>query len=293
MKRILIEYLTLGCRYLSRHSREGGSPRQRGTWMPTCVGMTASGIILAGTLIGCSSGPEPPTMETIVTAYDRGDFGRAYEDGAIRAASSAADAATAAYLAGVSAGRLQAYDDAERLLTQAGHDGDRPLAANAYASLGLVYAEQEKFSESADAFQRAADYFTGDDRARALYFAGIAQQKLGLFEEAQDDLFEARAATTDGKLHEQIDRQMEVVAFTIQIAAYRDPEDAKRDAKRVSAKTNNLKMGPPRLVASTDARGVPVTVVQVGRFPSAPAAKRILENFNEPTAVVVPLAEPK
>lgn len=251
------------------------------------------GVLLAGTLIGCSGGPEPPAMETIVSAYDGGDFGRAYEDGALRAASRADDAAMAAYLAGVSAGRLQAYADAERLLIQAGRDADRGLAADAYASLGLVYAEQDKFSESADAFQRAADRYTGENRARALYFGAIAQQKLGLFEEAQDDLFEARAATTDGAMREQIDRQMEVVGFTIQIAAYRDRDDAERDAERVGAKTNNLKMGPPRLVSSTDARGVPVTVVQVGRFPSAPAAKSVLENLNEPTAVVVPLAEPK
>ena len=251
------------------------------------------GVVLAGTLIGCSSGPEPPTMETIAAAYDSGDFGRAYEDGSLRAASSTDDAATAAYLAGVSAGRLQAYADAERLLTQSARDADRPLSADAYASLGLVYAEQDKYSESADAFQRAADLYTGENRAQALYFAAIAQQQLGLFEEAQDDLFEARAATTNGAMREQIDRQMEVIGFTIQIAAYRDPEDAERDAERVSAKTNNLKMGPPRLVASTDARGVPVTVVQVGRFPSAPAAESVLKNLNEPTALVVPLARPK
>lgn len=251
------------------------------------------GVVLAGALIGCSSGPEPPTMQTIVSAYDAGDYGRAYEDGILRADSNASDAPAAAYLAGVSAGRLQAYDDAERLLTQAGQDADRPLAADAYASLGLIYAEQAKFSESADAFQRAADLYTDDNRSQALYFAAIAQQKLGMFEEAQDDLFEARAATTDAELRERIDRQMEVVGFTIQIAAYRNPEDAKRDADRVGAKTNNLKMGPPRLVNSKDARGVPVTVLQVGRFPSATAAQRQLDSLNEPTAVVVPLAEPK
>ncbi len=246
--------------------------------------------LLAGAW-GCSGGPEPPAMETIASAYEEGDYGRAYEDGALRAASGASDAPVAAYLAGVSAGRLQDYAAAEALLHQAARDGDRDLAADAYASLGVVYAEQDKLSESADAFKRAAERYTGENRARSLFYGAIAQQKLGLFDQARDDLDDARAATTDPDFRAEIDEQRTVTGFTVQIVARRDRADAQRDADRVGAKTNNLRLGPPQLVTLTDPGGQSVTAVHVGRFSSHAAAQGMIERLNEPTAIVVPVAD--
>jgi tetratricopeptide (TPR) repeat protein len=83
-------------------------------------------------------------------------------------------------------------EEAERLLAEA--TGQDPENGEAWYSLGLLLAEQEKFREAADALGEAARRLP---RARVHYNHGVALQKIGALAQAEDALLSGHRMAED------------------------------------------------------------------------------------------------
>lgn len=216
------------------------------------------------------------------SAYDRATHVHSIARGTIRF--------EAAYVAGVSAQKLGNASAAESYLREASRVSDTQLAGDANASLGLLYSEQGRYDQAANALMRAAPGLTGEDKANAYFYAAVAQQKIGQWPQARTNLVLARATTQDPGLRTQIESQLAVTGYTIQVGAFRDPSNARSAADRLADKATNRQIGLPRLVSSTDSAGRPVTLVHVGRYSTFSAANRARQTLGDLQAIIVPLS---
>ena len=82
-------------------------------------------------------------------------------------------------------------------LTFAATTPDKALAADAKATLGLVFTQQGRFGLASDNLLEAAQAMKGQDRANAFYYGGIAQQKMGRWPESRNSLSEAMSNSRD------------------------------------------------------------------------------------------------
>ena len=203
----------------------------------------------------------------------------------------APDRAQAARVAGLAAMQLERFDDAEEYLRQAAVLGDDETAGYAWADLGLLYARQERYDDSANALLEAAQRLPGEEKAKAYFFAGVAQQKLDRLPQARTSFRQAQAATQDPQLRQQIQEQLGVTGYTIQTGAYEDRDNDRRAAEELAQQAQSLHLGSPRLVTATTPQGRPVTLVQVGQFTTYGSAQDARNQLSAGRAIIVPLAD--
>ncbi|MEM8737226.1 MAG: SPOR domain-containing protein [Planctomycetota bacterium] len=238
---------------------------------------------------GCRSSAPPPTLTDANAAYERADFQAAYAYAAtIARGEPSEDRASAAYVAGLSARELGRTDRAVRFLRQAAQGFDQDLAADASVTLGLIYSEQEKYALATDALLDAAPRLTGEDRAKAYFYAAVAQQKLGRWATARDHLTLARTASADPQLRQQIENQLAVTGYTLQIGSFNDFVNAQAAADQVAEQARSVGVGEPRLIPNPARPGQ--TLVHLGRFTTYQSAASYRAELGVPGAFVVPVA---
>jgi tetratricopeptide (TPR) repeat protein len=247
------------------------------------------------TLAACSADRRSEAIRSANSSYNTGNYAEAYRQ-ALTVADAPADPESerqqAAYVAGLAAYRLHNLDDAQRWLTYAASSNDKGLRADAKATLGLVYVEQGRFGLAGDALSQAADLMTGQNRANAFYYAGIAQQKQGHWATARTSLSQAISNSQDAAFRKKVADQLRVTGYTLQVGAFDVESNAKTAAEALAPKAQGIKLGTPRIVAVND----PATshkrfLVWVGQFSSWPTALMAREQLGQTKAVVTPLSE--
>lgn len=240
-------------------------------------------------LIGCHSTAPVGTLDTANLAYQSGDYPMAYHIAStIASGDPQLDSDEAAYLAGLSAGELGDLKNAIRYLTQASKSFDKQLAANAGVMLGLAYTNAERYGPAADALLKAAPVLTGEERAKAYFYAAVAQQKLGRWASAHDNLILAQVSSTDPELRGLITQRLAVIGYTIQIGSFADAANAQDAAEQITEAAAAAGVAPPRLLPNPARPGQ--TLVHVGRFTTYQSAITYRDQLGLPGAFVVPLA---
>ena len=250
-------------------------------------------LVALGGVSGCRQMQRlTPDVREATQAYEAGDYERAFTRGrAVVRSGPDEQRVLGAYVAGMAARRLGDDDNALRYLREASSASDDELAADAAATLGILYSERARHADAAHALLRAADRYSGENRARAYFHAGIAQQKLGRWPQARTNLILARASSSDPDFWQQVEDQLDVTGYTIQTGAFRDPDNARRAADDLAPRARSVGLSAPRLIRSTDTRGGRVTLVQIGEFATFASARSYRQRLGADGAVIVPLSE--
>lgn len=227
------------------------------------------------------------TLDQATAAYQAGQYQTAFNiAGPIADDIYADDRVGAAYIAGLAAKQLGRLQSATRFLNQALSSNDKSLKTDAAATLGMVYSQQGNYQPAADNLLYAGANLTGEDQAQAYYYAGIAQQKLGYWSQARTTLILARGRTADASLRQQIDQQIAVTGWTLQVGAFGQPDLAHEQAEQVAARAQSLGLGLPRLVPGRASDGTPMTFVHVGQFTSYQSASRYRDELGAPGVII-------
>lgn len=227
------------------------------------------------------------TIEEVTVAYSQGDYQTAYDLGKpIAWDRYRDDRYEAAYLAGLSAQTLGQLRNADKMLNKAIASPDPSLATDSADALGLVYSQQGRYAEAQRVLLWAAERLEGERKARAYFYAGIAQQKLGQWSQARTTLVLARGLTRDAAFKAQIDQQVNVTGWTLQLGAFTDRASARSLAESIAAKSRDMKLGLPRLVNGTTPEGDVVTLVHVGQFTSYQSATRYRDALGTPGVII-------
>ncbi len=216
---------------------------------------------------GCTTSQNQPGMGGVYSAYQAGDFPIAYQRASALASSRGSVGREAAYMAGMSAYRMGQLDRAEHYLRFAAQETlDRKLTGDAQAGLGLVALRRGDFRAAEIALLTASENLQGEDRANASYFAAVAQQRQGKTNDARANLTLARSLTSDADLRRQIDDQLSVTGYTLQLGAFSSQANAQAMAQRVSGQINLARVGALRVVRALSADGQRLYLVQVGQY---------------------------
>jgi tetratricopeptide (TPR) repeat protein len=249
------------------------------------IALLMLGVVLAAQA-GCAS--DRAGLKAANEAYQKHDYAGAFQKARQTYESGPGNTADeAAYLAGLSAHQLNDLTSAERYLRVAIASPDRRLAGDAYADLGVVYSQQERYGPAVVAFREAAGRMTGQDAANARFKAGIGLQKLGRWTEARTEFDQARLLSEDATFLRAVSDQAAVSAFTIQVAALSDEAAARKLGQQVTAAAKPLGLGAPRLLVSKDAAGRQLVLVQVGKFSNYESAASFRDRLGFRDAQVV------
>lgn len=255
--------------------------------------LIASLVLVTLTLgsVACQKQVLPDQLQQANAAFAAGDYRRSY-----RLASHMAEVNRvsgrddAALIAGLSAQRLGNTRAAERFLIQAAHSRDAGIAGDALASLGLLYSEQGRYDKAADVLLLGAQRLSGQSRANAYFYAAIAQQKLGRTAQARDTFVLARNNSRDPQFIQRVNEMLDVTGYTLQIGAFKEPENARRAAEEIAERAISLRLGYPKIVGITGRDGEPMSAVQVGSFATFDSASQVRTQLGEST-MVVPLSQ--
>ena len=227
------------------------------------------------------------TIEEVTVAYNQGDYQTAYDLGKpIAWDRFRNDRYEAAYLAGLSAQTLGQLQNASKTLNKAKASPDPSLATDAADALGLVYSQQGRYAEAQRELLWAAERLDGERKARAYFYAGIAQQKLGQWSQARTTLVLARGLTREASFKTQIDQQVSVTGWTLQLGAFLDRQSARNLAESIAARSRDMRLGLPRLVNGQNASGESITFVHVGQFTSYQSAARYRDALDTPGVLI-------
>lgn len=248
-------------------------------------------LLVLTTITGCGQEHYVHRLQEAQQAFDQQEYAKTKRIAAnVALAHDPNLAAQGQYLAGVSSRRLGNDSAALSYLKEAAQSNNRALAGDAWAELGFVYNKQNQFKRAADAFSKAAQHLTGQDRANAYFQAGIAQQKLGYWPSARSSLTLARGYNHDPKIQTQIENYLNTVGFTLQVGAYRSPENAQNRMRIVASQTQNLRVGLPQLSSTASIQGGAYYRVHIGRFTDYASAARARTMLNYRDALIVPLS---
>lgn len=262
-------------------------------------GPRITAVIIVTALVWCLIGCEAERssrLESANQAYQRGDFGSAlHQSRTIVDQSLAQDSsrklkgtsADAAYLAGISANRARDPVAAERYLTLASNSSESRIVGDASVELGLLYSEQARHDRAAAAFTRAAENLTGQDRALASHYAGIAYQKLGQWTIANTHFSRALSySAIDPNFRTRVSQQMGYNAFTVQIGAFESQANAMTEAARYAQRTQSLQLGQPQIMVASH-QGRQMYLVWAGRFNSFSGASAAKTRIGAPNGLVI------
>jgi tetratricopeptide (TPR) repeat protein len=237
--------------------------------------------------------PEPLTIETLRDSYARGDHETALRQGrSLAEGRTGNERAEAAYIAGLSALRLERPHTAIPLLETAAEARDWSLAGDAKLQLGLVYGQVGRHRSAAAALLDAAKYLDGQKRGDAYYHAAMSQRELGHLEDARAHLILARAHSPVEDRRRAAEAALGATGFTLQVATYQDHEQARQRARELARETERYVYGSPRVVTETLGRGdvgLVVHHVQIGFFPSPWSAADARRIMGAAGAVIVPV----
>jgi len=244
-------------------------------------------------LSGCSSekmGKTQNALGQLYGDYDRGQYAQTLAAAARMARTAqGANQHEAAYLAGLSAYRMQNGTSAERYLRVAKKSPDPAIAGDALALLGLVHNERGRYELASQAFLAAANYLEGEDQAQAYFYAAAAQQKMGHRTAARGTMARAESLTSDPGLRDRITQEKTAAGWTIQTGAFSVESHARREAARLNRRSTGKPWGQARMVPATNGSGHRLLLVQIGRFSSYGRAQMARDRLGLSGARLVPL----
>lgn len=255
------------------------------------------GALLLGSVAGCASSvksPASPDLQRVYEAYHAGNHELAYALARdIAASGDGQTAKEAAYMAGMSAYQLGRSSQAEYYLSHAARSEDPALAADAKAGLGLVYLQQGRTVAAESQLREAAGKMTGQNRANAYFYAGLAQQRQGLWNEARASFIQARALSSDPVFREQCHQQLAYTGYTLQAGAFTQLTNAQRLAQQWNSRAQQAGLGLPRVVKAVGSDGKTLYLVQIGQFSTHNSAAAARARVGTGTTIIVPMQSPK
>jgi tetratricopeptide (TPR) repeat protein len=246
----------------------------------------------AAWLAGCNTNHSALLADTI-TDYRAGRYAQAYE-GAVKltGTGSRRTADEAAYMAGMSAYRLNRDDEALKYLVRLADHSDDAIAGPAGATVGLIFAKRGNHDRALVYYSRAVKRLKGNDQAQAYYHMAVTEQKLGRYAQARPRLILAASHATDEDLKAAAEHRMQTAGFTLQFGAYSLQRNAEQRAREIGPLTRQANLGDPRIVAQ-ESSGRKLFHVQAGRFGTYDAALAARQRLNRPDISVEKLsAEP-
>jgi hypothetical protein len=155
--------------------------------------------------------------------------------------------------------------------------------------LGLVYADQGRFDLSSRTLSKAAEFVTGQDRAKAYFYAAISAQKLNRAAASRTLLVLASRYNLDPQMSRSISEKLSNTGYTIQMGVYANADAARSAGEQLLFKSQGLHIGYPRVEHRQRENGVTIHLLQIGRFSTfnAAAAKRHELGINDAVVVVL------
>ncbi len=267
--------------------------RERSAWHRPMILNPICGLVALGLLIaaGCAANDTAARMDRMHMAYKHSDYREAYQQAlTVMRSGNAQEKYEAAYMAGMSAYKLNETNIALPHLTLAAQSQDQTMAGDAMTVLGVIYSDQNRYDRAAAAFLKAAELLTTpQERANAYLHAAAAQQRLGLRAQAQTNFSLARSLSTDTQFRQRATNESQATGYTLQAGAYNDPANAHRAADTLANQTQHLNLGKPRVIQTIDGYGKDLYLIQLGRFSSLATASAAKERLRPTTAMIVPL----
>lgn len=242
----------------------------------------------AAPMTGCSSSGGN-SQATIAEDYDAGNYESAYKRAVQVAGRSNGRAKEEASLyAGLSAQSLGQTAEAEKWLNPLTSSADSAIAGRAGAALGVMEMDRGNHQRAVTLLEQASRKLSGDDAARALYYAGQSYEAMGNNAQATAKYREAAALAVDSRLKSEIDSRMNAGGwaggggsggYSIQLGAFGTRANAEKLANQVASQAQSLGYGQPRVAQKQDGSGRTLWVVYVGRFPSLQEASKAKKPF--------------
>lgn len=208
------------------------------------------------------------SIDSAIRDYEAARYKQAYDTAWLaRRASSGLKRQEAAYVAGISAMKMDRPVTARQLLEEAAATSNRQLAGTSGVTLATLLLEDGEPLAAAQAFDRAADQLTGSDALKARQAAAAAYKTAG-----RPDIAQSRMSGSPSP------SPMVSGAFTIQGGAFHDKVRATARAKELSNAARLTSLGTARIVPAR-VKGKPGFLVQIGSYDTrtdAESMRRVL-----------------
>jgi len=267
-------------------------------------------LSLPAILAGCAGNGD--ALNQSLSAYNAGKYDESYSSAqtAAQSARTTKDSDEAAYLAGMSAYRLNKPAEAAKLLENPARSSDAWIAGQAGITLGTALAKTGRRSEAARAFARAATHLDGEEADKAHLAAANAFQAVGDTTNANEQFRLAKVPVptsvstasapipAPGPTPPKVagPRPGTVAAppvpgqlagqFVLQAGAFRDVAKARRRAQELKTKAARAGLGEPTVVAKRGSDGATLHVVQLGSFADRRAADSAMTKLGASGVVV-------
>jgi septal ring-binding cell division protein DamX len=220
-------------------------------------GILLACAVMVGGLPGCTPSSATTTtsssLRDAVRHYDAQRYNLAYDD-AVKAMRGDARS-EAAYVAGLSACKLQKHAEAEQHLRTASRSSHRETAGKAKAQLGLLELKRGHASQAAVLLEDAATMLEGRDADQARRHAQQAR------------------AVVDGR-----GGALDVAptgSFSLQVGAFREHDRAQKAADEARQLATRQGIEDVRIVRGTTPQSANLYLVQLGSFASRTEATRV------------------
>jgi tetratricopeptide (TPR) repeat protein len=248
-------------------------------------------------LAGCGQRAQKQITEA-ESSYNEGRYEEAYQQ-AVAAEKVARESgqkgknpqvASAAYLAGLSAYRLDRLDEAQRQLDVAIEAGEGEAAGRAYAQRGAVFLRQGRFMAASVDYDQAALLLGGEDAAKAKEQSAAARRAAGDSSSGSTVVLggggglSVSASTTPGGSSARPGASAPALpsvrtSWTLQVACFRDRAAAERQAKALAGAAQAHGLAAPRLLSEENPTLGPVYCVVIGEFATKAGAEQARERL--------------
>ncbi len=244
-------------------------------------------LVLGGAplMTACSSGGGK-SQATIAEDYDMGRYEESYKR-AVQVANKSSGRAKeeASLYAGLSAQAMGDTSEAERWLSPLVSSSDAQISGRAASALGVLEMDRGNHQRAVSLLEQAAQRLSGDDAARALYYAGQSYEAMGRSSDAAAKYREASSMAMDPSLKSQIDSRAGAGSYagggsggySVQLGAFKTRANADKAAQQFASQAQSLGYGAPRVAQKNDGSGL--WVVYVGRFQTLQEASKAKRPF--------------
>lgn len=226
-------------------------------------------------MAGCDSAPRSAGFDAAVAHYETGRYRESFEAAvAVQRQAVGENRTRAAYVAGLSAYRLNQIDEAERRFLVAAESTSSETAGRARAMLGAIRLDQSRPLDAAEHYKAAARLLTGHEANEASYRAGRAYQAGGDWSSARAQFTIAGSRAVDPALRRDANAQLARSGFAIQVGAFSNRENADLAARDAQVTADRYGLSPARIVVRREARGE-LFLVQFGEFGTRESAESL------------------
>lgn len=204
------------------------------------------------------------SLDSAIRDYDASRYQQAYDSARLtRLRASGLEREEAAYVAGLSAMKMDRPVTARELLQEASASSNRQLAGTSGVTLGTLLLEDGEPFAAARAFDKASERLTGSDALKARRAAASAYKSAG-----RNDIAEARLSGTPAP------SPAGMGSFTIQGGAFHDRDRATARAKELSTAARRTSLGTARVIPAR-VKGKSGFLVQIGSYDTRSDAESV------------------